>query len=186
MIDFSPVLSKQTTLRHCMADLTLDDLRRLANEITDTIQAMLETCSDADITFVPHDPQADDSPEGFGWTIGHVLAHITAGAEETAFLAAELARGVEQHGRSRYEVPWESITTVAQCQQRLEESRRMRLATLDVWPDTPYLETTQEMPFLGEHVNAYGHFGLGLMHDGMHLKQIAETIRQAHKARGIA
>jgi hypothetical protein len=40
------------------------------------------------------------------WTLGHVIVHITASAEESAFLAAELARGVHRRtGRSRFEVP---------------------------------------------------------------------------------
>ena len=52
---------------------------------------------------------------------------------------ADLARGVAFHGRSRSEVPWETVTTIAQCRARLEESRRMRLASLDMWPDQPYL-----------------------------------------------
>lgn len=43
------------------------------------------------------------------WNLGHVIVHTMASAEESAALAAELARGVEYHGRSRYEVPWETV-----------------------------------------------------------------------------
>ncbi len=183
MIDFAPVVQKTATLSQIMADLTLDALRALTNESTDTVLNLIATCTDADVTFVPYDPQATDSTEGVGWTLGHVIVHITAGAEETSFLAAELARGVAHHGRSRYEIPWETVTTIAQCRQRLEESRRMRLATLDIWPDVPHLDNTVEMPFLKEHLNAYGYFGLGLMHDSMHFAHIAEIVRQAQAAR---
>ena len=65
---------------------------------------------DADVTFEPDDPAADDTfaedpaEATLAWTLGHVIAHVTASAEEAAFLAAELARGILPHGRSRSEV----------------------------------------------------------------------------------
>ena len=107
--------------------------------------------------------------------------HVTASAEESGALAAELARGVEYHGRSRYEVPWRQMTRIAQCRARLEESRRMRLASLGMWPDEPDLKNTSRS-HAGE-VNAVGRFVLGLKHDADHLAQIAEVVRQAAIAR---
>ena len=77
-----------------------------------------------------------------------MIVHTTASSEEAAFIAAELARGVEFHGRSRSEVPWETVTTIEQCRHRLEESRRMRLATLQIWPDEPDLDNTMTLAFL--------------------------------------
>ena len=118
------------------------------------------------------------------WTLGHVVVHTTSSAEESAAVAAELARGVEHHGRSRYEVPWQEMQTIAGCRRRLEESRRMRLASLEMWPDEPHLETAYEIWSDQPPVNAIGRFVLGLMHEESHLGQIAEIVRQAHRARG--
>jgi hypothetical protein len=178
MIDFTPLRRKEQSLGELASALTTADLRAATNEMIDGMLAPLAEAEDADVTFVAHDPEAES-----GWTLGHIITHTTATAEEAAFTAAELARGVEFHGRSRYEVPWEQITTVAQCRARLEESRRMRLASLDMWPDQPHLGVTQEMPWLGESLAAPARFALGLMHDEVHLGQIAEVARQAREAR---
>jgi hypothetical protein len=85
--------------------------------------------------------------------------------------------------RSRYEVPWETVTTAAQVVHRLEESRRMRLAMLDAWPDEPHLDQTQNpIPRLGP-LNAISRFLLGLGHDAAHIEQIHDAVRQAKAAR---
>lgn len=188
--DLTPAWQGEITLAELVADLTPDDLRTLTNEMVDTMLALIADCTDEDVTFVPVDPAAydpyasDESEQNLPWTLGHVIVHTTASAEEAAAIAAELARGVEYHGRSRYEVPWRTITTIAQCRHRLEESRRMRLASLDMWPDEPHLNNTYT-PFGGRlgPVNAIGAFVLGLGHDAQHLEQIAEIVRQAKAAR---
>ncbi len=148
MLDFNAVRSKQITIDELCRDLDIDDLRRLTNEMLDAMQAMIAAARDDDVVFVPDDPDAEDTyatdPDEvlLPWTLGHVIVHVTASGEEAAYLAAELARGVPlREGRSRYEVPWLGVTTIAQCHQRLEESRRMRLASLDMWPDPPHLDT---------------------------------------------
>lgn len=190
MLDFERVRSKQTTFNELVAGLTPADLRRLTNEMVDHIQGLLTGCTDADVTFTPVDPEANDrfaaNPEDvkLAWTLGHVIVHITASTEEAAALAAELARGVPLHGRSRSEVPWQQATTVDFCRVRLEENRRMRLASLDVWPDQPHLELMADLWPGMDPVNAIGRFALGLSHDDAHLRQIAEIIRQAKAARG--
>ncbi len=176
------------TVDELIADLTVDDLADLTHEMIDAVQGLIATCVDADVVFEPTDPEAYDRhavPEEIymPWTLGHVIVHITASAEEAAALAAEMARGVPNHGRSRYEVPWRSVTAIAQCRQRLEESRRMRLASLGMWPDFPHLEITCEPWRGGPPVNAIGRFVLGLMHDADHLDQIADIVRQAEAAR---
>lgn len=117
------------------------------------------------------------------WTLGHVIVHTTASAEESAAIAAELARGVAYHDRSRHEVPWTEVQTIAGCRQRLEESRRMRLASLRMWPDAAHLENEYQAWANGPTVNAVGRFVLGLMHEESHLEQIAEIVRQARAAR---
>lgn len=185
MLDFGPVRNKSITIDQLCADLTLDDLRRLTHEMVDANLKLTAGCSDADVVFVPDDPAAEDAyavhPEEvfLPWTLAHVIVHTTASSEESAFLAAELARGVpHREGRSRFEVPWRTVTTIEQCRQRLEESRRMRLASLDLWPDPPHLDNLFATRS-GARYNAIVRFVLGLFHDDSHLGQIAEIVRQA-------
>ncbi len=190
MLDFAPVRKKEMTMAQLVANLSPNDLRRETNEMIDAMLGITADCTDADVTFVPDDPQADDrfaaaeAERNMPWTLGHVIAHVTASAEESAYLAVELARGVAYRGgRSRSEVPWQTVKTIAQCRQRLEESRRMRLASLEMWPEQPHLENTY-VPREGvPPMNALARFVLGLRHDDDHLKHIAEIVRQAKAAR---
>ena len=190
MLDFNAVRNKEKSWDELTADLSKDDLRDLTNEMVDTMLALIRDCTDADVLFEPDDPEAHDSYAAdekdidLAWTLGHVIVHTTASAEESAFLAAELARGVAHHGRSRSEVPWQTVTTIARCRQRLEESRRMRMATLDVWPDEPYLDTYYQWKEDGPKINAVLRFVFGLSHDDSHLDQIAGIVDQAKAARG--
>lgn len=189
LLDFDPVLTREISFNELVTDLSIEDLRELTNDMIDTMLDLIADCEDADVTFVPEDPEADDqyalddNEQNIAWTLGHVIVHTTASSEEAAALAAELARGVPWHGRSRSELPWQTITTIAQCRHRLEESRRMRLASLDMWPDTPNL-TIRHMPyrFVGE-LNAIGYFVTGLFHDDGHLAQISNIVAQARTAR---
>lgn len=192
MLDFTAVKEKRIRFPELIAGLQQEDLAALTNEMIDTMLAQIAGCADEDVTFVPEDPQAQDTfaansaDAKLAWTLGHVIVHVTASSEEAAALAAELARGVELHGRSRYETPWEEVTTIGQCRARLEESRRMRLASLQMWPDPPHLECTYiHSPAMGE-LNAIGRFVLGLRHDFDHLRQIDEIVRQAKVARAVA
>ncbi len=190
MIDFSPVRQKLITLPDLARPLGKGDLAAATIAMTDALLARIEDCEDADVTFVPDDPEAndtyaaDESVVALPWTLGHVIVHATASAEEAAFLAAELARGVEIHGRSRYETPWETVTTIAECRDRLLESRRMILATLDVWPNQPHLEVTVESPN-GPPRNAIARFLGGLSHSDSHLAQVSGIVEQAHQARRL-
>ena len=189
MLDFTPVRNKEIPFAAFAAKFTINDLRDFTNEMVDQTLGLIEGCTDADVVFVPDDPEAndtyaaDESEKGLAWTLGHVIVHVTASAEESAFLAAELARGVDFHGRSRFETPWQTITTIQQCWDRLEESRRMRLATLDMWPDEPDLDVAYE-PWSGAPMlNAVGRFISGFWHDLDHVGQIEEIVRQAYAAR---
>lgn len=192
MLDFTSVVAKQQTIQELANGLGTNDLRNLTNEMIDQQLAMIAGCENADVVFVPSDPLANDTfastaeDIGIAWTLGHVIVHITASSEESAALAAELARGVAFHGRSRSEVPWQSITTVAQCRARLEESRWMRLASLDMWPAHPYLDNRYEPRAGAGVINAMGRFVSGLRHDNDHLGQIADVVEQARTARGRA
>jgi hypothetical protein len=189
VLDFTPVRNRERTMAQLADGLTTVDLRRLTNEMVDTMLNIIAESTDADVTAEILDPEANDTfaakaeDVGLSWTLGHVIVHTTASAEESAALAAELARGVEFHGRSRSEVPWQGVTTIAQCRARLEESRRMRLASLDMWPDRPYLENTYE-PFAGRGAyNAITRFIGGLSHDDSHLGQIERLAREAREQR---
>ena len=184
MLDFTPVRNKEISFQDLVKDLTLDELRELTNEMIDLQLSLIADCSDADVVFEPEDPDAQDNyaedaaDANLAWNLGHLVVHATASSEEAAFQAAEMARGVQTEGRSRSEIPWQQVTTIAQCRQRLEESRRMRLASLEIWPDKPYLDIEYEV-WPGMVVNAVGRFVLGLGHDDGHLAQFKEVIRQA-------
>ncbi len=187
MLDFSPVRRQEMTIAQLAAGLSQQDLQSLTNEMVDRMLAMIAGCDDGDVILVPDDPEAYDPAAAtaeelnLSWTLGHVIVHTTASAEEAAFLAAELARGVpRRQGRSRHEVHWTTITTIGQCRRRLEESRRMRLATLDVWPAEPFLDNAYMLLAPGSPaINAIGQFLFGLIHDDSHLEQIADIVRQA-------
>src|SRR5919198_2246544 len=122
MLDFTPIRNKERTMRELVAGLGPNDLRRLTNEMIDTMLTMIAECTDADVTFVPDDPDAYDSAAAteaelyMPWTLGHLIVHCTASSEEAAAIAAELARGVPHRGgRSRSEVHWTTMTAIARC-----------------------------------------------------------------------
>jgi hypothetical protein len=190
MLDFAAVRDKQRTMQDLVSGLRPDDLRRLTNEMVDSILGLIAECADADVTFEPSDPGAHDPAAAteaelnMPWTLGHLIVHVTASSEEAAAIAAELARGVPHRGgRSRSEVHWTTISTLAQCRGRLEESRRMRLASLDMWPDPPHLDNTYAPREGADPVNAVVRFVNGLRHDDDHLAQIADVAAQARAAR---
>ena len=188
MLDFPALGSKDKTINDLCDGLTTTDLAAAANEMIDTVLDLIADCRDEDVVFVPDDPEANDTfaAEGvdvnLAWTLGHVIVHLNASSEESAFLAAEMARGVERSGRSRYEVPWQEVTTIAQCRDLLEASRRMLLATLDVWPAEPNYEITRPGTYVNGTIDARGRFVLGLGHAFSHLGQIREIARQAAAA----
>ncbi len=189
MIDFTGVRNKEVTIGELCGHLTVQELRDLTNEMIDTVLGLIADSTDADVVFEPEDPNAqddaaaDDAEVNMPWTLGHVIVHMTASSEEGAALAAEMARGVEREGRSRSEVPWETVTTIAQCRARLEESRRMRLASLDMWPDEPHMDNTQVLGFLEGPINPASRFCAGLYHADSHLGQVEDVVNQAKAAR---
>ena len=188
MLDFTSVKNKTVSFSDLARDLTKTDLRNLTNEMIDTMLSIVSDATDEDVVFVPQDPNADDPfgiPEekDLVWTLGHVAVHTTASSEESAALALTLARGLVPEGRSRYEVPWRTVHTIEQVRHRFEESRRMRLAMLDAWPDEPHLDVTYApSPRFGSY-NAISRFIMGLYHDDDHLGQLREIMRQTREAR---
>jgi DinB superfamily len=192
VIDFGPLRRGETSIQELAADLTTEDLRALTNEMCDLQAAAIEGAADEDVVLVPEDPDANDTfadrPEdvGLSWTLGHVVVHSTASAEESAALALVLARGLPVAGRSRYEVPWEEARTVRFIRHRIEEGRRMRLAMLDAWPDQPHLDNFYS-PYEGRPpMNALGRFLSGLAHDQSHLEQMDKIMQQARQRRSAA
>jgi hypothetical protein len=170
-------------------DPTPAELARETDASIDRFLELLATATDDDVLVVPDDSDANDAAaadpadRGLAWTIAHNLVHATASGEEYAAVAAELARGVDFHGRPRYETPWQSIISVEQCRQRLEESRRIRLASLHMWPDRPDLKRGYAPWRQSGWVNAQGIFAWGLAHDQSHHAQIARILRQVSTAR---
>lgn len=174
------------------ADVTLDDLRAATNESIDHLLSVFDGLTDEDVVFEPHDPDAHDphavaGEEQIGWTLGHLVAHVTASSEEGAAISSFLARGIPTAERPRYETPWREMTTLAKVRQRLEESRRMRLAYLDTWPDEPFLDVYRDVsPRFTEKVglmNAPASYLWGLRHEVDHYGQFEDVKQQALAAR---
>ncbi|MCY4147507.1 MAG: DinB family protein [Chloroflexi bacterium] len=190
MIDFSPMREGALSYMDYAAreGIGTADLRAYSDESIDFLLSQLDGLTDADIVFEPEDPQAHDpfaveGEEAIGWTFGHLIAHVTASSEEGAALSSLLARGVPASERPRYETPWRDMQTVAQVRQRLEESRRMRNAYLETWPDAPLLDTVRVVSerFTARfgQMNAPAAFLFGLAHEVGHYAQIEEVRRQA-------
>jgi DinB family protein len=192
MLDFSPVHRGEKTSQQLAAELTPEDLASLTREMCDLQLDAIRDAVDDDVDFVPDDPEANDTfaakPEdvGISWTLGHVVVHTTASAEESAALALTLARGLPVDGRSRYEVPWQDVRTAAYIRGRIEESRRMRLAMLAAWPDQPHLDNFYSPSEGRPPMNALGRFISGLTHDAAHLEQLRKIMIQARTRRQAA
>jgi hypothetical protein len=193
-IDFSPVQPGGIKLIDLARRFTVDDLRAAGSTSVDRLLRFLKDLKDEDVTFIPHDPDAYDkyAPPGeehIGWSLAHLVVHVTATTEEGAAYSSILARGIVYPAdpRLRYETPWQTVTTQAECVQRLEESRRIRLAYLDTWPDKPFLEVRRQLSprfikRMGE-MNAPAMFLYGLKHEVGHYEQFREARRQALAAR---
>lgn len=194
MIDFSPMRDGETSyLEYAKQEnITAADLKQYSDESIDFLLSLTDGLNDADIVFNPEDPEAHDpfaveGEESIGWTFGHLIAHVTASSEEGAALSSLLARGIAASERPRYETPWREIATVAQARQRLEESRRMRNAYLETWPDVPFLDVYRAISerFVARfgNMNAPAAFLFGLSHEVGHYDQIKDVRRQALAAR---
>jgi len=62
----------------------------------------------------------------------------------------------------------------------MAESRRMCLASLEMWPEPPHLENIY-VPAAGARAHTcISRFASGLKHASDHLGQIAEVVRQAN------
>jgi len=188
-IDFIPVDNGEMKLLEYSQQFSVADLRKATSDSIDYLLDLIKDMNDADITFEPVDPDANDphavaGEEHIGWGIGHLVAHVTATCEEWAAYSSLLARSVPYGAapRLRYETPWREIDTKAKAVQRLQESRRIRLGYLDTWPDEPNLELKRELSprfvaRVGE-MNASACFLFGLKHEVGHYGQFRDVKRQ--------
>lgn len=176
-IDLGAVFAGQQSYADIVRDIRYEDLYSVTDELFGDIEAILEAATDEAVIFVPRDPAASDQSEQ-GWTVSHIVAHLTATLEESAAIAAILARGVQVEQRLRYETPWQNLSTLQMVWARLQESRRMCRAFLDAWPDEANLQVTLTLvPQLGP-LNAVGCYVLGIAHGQGHLDQLQEAIHQ--------
>lgn len=197
LIDFSPLREDISNLPEFAARFTVADLKKATNTYIDTITALVEDLTDEQLTFDPDDPQADDPAAAdpadryIPWNLAHLVLHVTASSEEGAAFGSMQARGVMLPAgiRLRYEPDWRAVTTKQQVLQRLQESRRIRLAYLDTFPDNPQLDLYrplgEESP-LNNKINAIGSVLFGLMHEDGHLDQMRKARRQALEATSSA
>ena len=183
-IDLTAVRTGQASYADLVRDIRHADLYRMTDELFDALESILAGATDAAVLFVPRDAAATDRSEQ-GWTLSHILTHLTATLEDCAAIAAMLARGVLPGGRLRYEVPWEELFTLQKVRGRIQESRRMCRAFLDAWPDEPHLDVTiTPIPTFGP-MNAVGFYALGVAHGQGHLDQLRETSSQYNTYKGL-
>jgi hypothetical protein len=182
MIDYTAVWSGQQKIADLAANVTLNDLKVTTDTQIDEMVHLIRDLRDAQAVFVATDPEAEGD---IGWSVAHLIAHVTASSEENAAVSSILARGIDYpfEPRLRAEADWTTFTTTAACIQRLEESRRMRHGYLSAWPDQPRLDTHRTLPAgFAERVgpmNAIGSYLLGLVHEAGQFAQLREIIRQA-------
>lgn len=193
LIDFKPLETRALTMLEFAAQFSQDDLRAATITSIETLLNLVHDLNDAAVIFDPldpnaHDPYAAPDEEKIGWNIAHLVAHVTASSEEWAAYSSILARGIAYPAepRLRYETPWRSMLTKTQCVQRLEESRRIRLAYLDTWPDEPHLHVYRGLSdrFIERFgpINAPAAFLYGLWHEVGHHEQFRKVARQAKAA----
>lgn len=188
MIDFSPLRNHEQTIQEFAHGFSHKNLIAETAEMVGLERAIVADATDHDVVFVPDDPEANDTFAGsdqdvkLAWTLAHVVVHATASSEESCAIALNLARGVKVEGRSRFEVPWESVTSAAQMNARLDESLRMRIAMLEAWPGQPDLENSYTPYPRQGPINAVARVLFGLSHDASHIEQLREIVRQAKAA----
>jgi DinB superfamily len=192
MIDFS-ALSGVMTLEFSN-QYTASDLRATIIANLEALAALVEKLPEAHVMFEPPDEGADDpyavdaADRTIGWSLAHLVLHVTASLEEGVSISSMLARGVELEPgtRYRYEPDWRMVTTKAEVLQRLAESRRMCLAYLDTWPAQPHLDNLRKMAentsYSHAKVNAVGAALGGLRHWHSHLAQFQRVAEQAAAA----
>src|SRR5262249_37278463 len=155
--NFSHVRSGTMTYADLARPLTYHDLHELTDEMVDRMLWIVRDATDADVVFVPIDPNASDTfategEENIAWTLGHVIAHAIAAAraKEPPALPPPLAPDLTPEVPRPCEPPGRVATPLPRFPTRLYESRRMRHAFLNAWPDPPHREIVQPSERLGD------------------------------------
>ena len=101
MLDFTPVRNKQITMNDLAEGLTLGDLRSLTNEMVDHVLNLIKDCTDADVTFEPQDPVADDKAAATSAEVRPMIplptTAIFLGLSDRAFCTCISAEPQERH-----------------------------------------------------------------------------------------
>jgi len=195
LIDFAPIDKGELQMLEFSTRYSVADLKAGTHASIDHLRAIIGDADDAQVTFLPHDPKADDpfAPEEekhIGWSLAHLVAHVTASSEEWVAYGSILARGIvyPAEPRLRYETDWKAITTRAHTLQRLEESRHIRVGYIDAMPDVPHLDVFREVaPRFAERfgqINAIAAVLFGLSHEAGHYAQFHDAAHQARAAKG--
>jgi hypothetical protein len=193
VIDFSPLQNDEIKLFDLAAHFTPESLRAATDAYFDFMVDLITNATDDEVAFLPHDPEAHDpyakpGEEHIGWSLGHLVAHVTATLEENAAYSSILARGIPypREPRLRTETPWQLMTTREIALQRLSESRRICLSYLETWPDTPVLdvfrETSERWVERFGPQNATAAYLSGLKHLDDHVEQFKDVFQQARTA----
>ena len=173
---------------------SIDDLRAAINSNFEAVTALVDGLTNEQVIYEPFDDEANDpyatqtEDRTIGWSIAHLVLHVTASLEEGAAVGSLLARNVspEPGTRFRYEPRWREITDKAEVLKRLIESRRMCLAYLDTWPDEPHLDNLRKYaegtPMSKAETNAVGSVLGSLRHWYNHVDQFKRVAEQAKSA----
>jgi hypothetical protein len=188
LINFQPVYNKDKTLGDLASQYSNLDLREALNSYVDFTLQIIHSVTDEQAIYIPPDPDANDPyattelERHVGWSLVHLVMHVTASAEEAAAFSSILARGIAIGGRLRSERDWRRVTTCAEAVARLEEWRRMGIAYLGTWPDQADLTTARIMPenMSWMKPNAPTQFLAGLMHWSAHIEQFQKVTAHAH------
>lgn len=190
-INYAPVRKGEMKILEFSRRYTLIDLRAEVHALYNAVEDIIKDMTDAQVTYLPYDPDANDphaipGEEHIGWSLAHLVLHVTASTEEGAAFSSLLARGIPAGGRLRYEPDWKDFTRHEQVIRRLQESRRIVLAYLDAWPNQPQFDVLRDLsPRYIEkfgQMNATATILFSLMHMDEHVAQFREAARQAVEA----
>lgn len=186
LIDFEPVIQRQRTLFDFANRFGPPELKDMIAGYVAFTRQVIEGVNDEQLLQIPEDLQADDpfaaaeEDRHIGWSLAHLVLHVTASAEEGAAFSSILARGITIGGRLRYEDDWRQVRSRAEVLERLEECQRMCLAYLETWPARPHLETLRILSgkLSGMKVNALTSYVWGLYHWHQHVEQFKKVAEQ--------
>ncbi len=165
--DFNPLNTYQTAMFDFGQSYSLDDLRAMTQEFVEYLLRLLSEATEEIICFVPDDPDAEQ------FSLPLILP--TFGGRGTS----PITSFTPPHPLMSMQPSRQRVTTIEQCRQRLRESLRLRLASLEMWLDTPNLKVGYTPWRELGWVNAKGIFLWGLAHDELHIKQTAKILKQA-------